>query len=136
MTAMKVSIDRLINALGASWTKDSCFDASKWSPDNPARGQCVASSLVVQDYLGGDLRRYDVTLPGGSHEKHYCNVLEDGTEVDTTRKQYTFPVTLSIDPVNLKSYRTVREKRLAEEETRKKYERLRDRVSAYLSMKV
>ena len=130
---MKVNMDLLINALAASWANDSCFDASEWSPDNPALGQCVSSSLVVQDYIGGDLRRYDVTLPDGSHEKHYCNVLEDGTEIDTTRKQYTFPVTLIIDPVDLKGYRTVREKRLAEDETRQKYERLRDRVSAYLT---
>ena len=130
---MKVNIDLLLNALAASWANDSCFDASEWSSDNPALGQCVSSSLVVQDYMGGDLRRYDITLPDGTHEKHYCNLLEDGTEVDTTRKQYTFPVILSIDPVNLKGYRTVRDKRLAEAETRRKYELLRNRVASYLA---
>ncbi|MBF9232942.1 YunG family protein [Microvirga alba] len=29
--------------------------SSKWRPDNPTRGQCSVTSLVVQDVSGGDL---------------------------------------------------------------------------------
>jgi hypothetical protein len=122
-----------MQALRASWQNDTCFDATMWSTDNPARGQCVSSSLVMQDYVGGDLRRYDVVLPDGSHEKHYCNILPNDTEEDMTREQYKFPVTLRIDPVDLKRFNSVRQKRLAEPVTRAKYERLRDRVAEYLA---
>jgi hypothetical protein len=130
---MKPNREQLAQALHATWGSDTCVDTGEWTADNPARGQCVPSSLVVQDYEGGDLRRYEVTLPDGSHEKHYCNVLQDGTEEDTTRVQYIGPISLRVDPVDLKGFGSVREKRLAEPVTRAKYELLRDRVAHHLA---
>lgn len=132
---MKPSIEEIINALHDSWMAETSNDATKWSGDNPARGQCVVSSLVVQNYLGGDLRRYRVS-GAGINETHYCNVLEDGTVLDTTASQYTGPVTLRIDPVDFSGYASVREKRLAEDDTRKRYELLLSRVEAKLSRDV
>ena len=81
---MLVTIESLIQALQGSWSAKTCFEASEWSLDNPARGQCVASSLVIQEFLGGGLMRYRVT-GRDFKETHYCNVLPDGT----------IPVTLS-----------------------------------------
>lgn len=131
MSNIKPTFQQLIQALQASWASDTCFSADEWSADNPARGQCVVSSLVVQDYLGGDLRRYRVQLPDGE-ETHYCNVLPDGTVLDTTASQYTAPITLQVTPVDLKGHTSVREKRLADDETRRRYELLKQRVSATL----
>lgn len=129
----KPSIEQLVSALHASWSRETCFEASEWSEDNPARGQCVASSLVVQEYLGGDLLRYEVSDTNGLEEKHYCNILTDGTILDTTGSQYKTPVTLRISPVGLKGFSSVREKRLADNETREKYTLLSIRVAGHLT---
>ena len=129
---MKPSIEQLIRALQRSWSVDTSSTASEWSDTNPARGQCVVSSLVVQHYLGGDLRRYHVT--GNSiEETHYCNILDNGTILDTTLHEYTIPVTLSILPMDLKGFATLREKRLADENTQQRYELLLHRVEQRLT---
>lgn len=74
---------QLLNALRASWSADTAFDAGEWSPGNPARGQCLVLSLVVQDYLGGELMSYSV-VGDGVDETHHCNVLPGGVLFDAT----------------------------------------------------
>lgn len=125
-------IQAITHALRASWSADTAFDSNDWSPDNPARGQCVVSSLVVQDYLGGDLLRYSVD-EGSLHETHYVNVLESGTVIDTTASQYANPVTMRRRPIELKGFASIREKRLADESTRRRYEILKRRVERTLT---
>lgn len=44
-----ISINELTAALMASWVVDTAYDAADWSPENPARGQCVVLALVAQD---------------------------------------------------------------------------------------
>jgi hypothetical protein len=127
----KPSLNQLTAALRRAWSAETSFDASAWTPDNPARGQCVASSLVVQSYFGGDLLRYRAIGPGIA-EMHYCNVLDDGTILDTTGQQYKEPITLEVLPVDLKGFTTIREKRLADKITRDKYKLLLSRVATFL----
>lgn len=127
-----IELEDIVRALEASWGRDTAFDKNDWSLGNPARGQCVVSSLVVQDYLGGELMRCAVdseTL----HETHYFNQLSDGTIVDTTEKQYTEPVSMEIKPVSYEGYVSIREKRLSDDDTRRRYELLKSRVSSYLA---
>jgi len=131
MTSAKSKLEELFRALRESWGPDTCFRADDWDTDNPARGQCVSSSLVLQDYLGGDLLRFEVDA-GAFTEKHYSNRLNDGTVIDATYQQYKMPVSLRYDPVALKTYPSVREKRLAEASTRSKYEILKRRVAQKL----
>jgi hypothetical protein len=47
-------------------------------------GQCVPTSLIVQDLFGGIILR---TNADGKHP-HYFNRLAGGTEVDLTRDQF------------------------------------------------
>lgn len=128
---MKPSIEQLARALHQSWAADTAFAAEEWSHENPARGQCVVSSLVIQKYLGGELVRYRFEAPDFK-ETHYCNQLRDGTVLDTTAAQYNAPVTLRVDPVDPGSFGSVRDKRLAETETRERYELLLSRVESHL----
>lgn len=68
-----------IEALQESWSATTSYEADEnWNPENPARGQCVVSSLVVQDYFGGDIVRYAV-IGEGIDETHYFNILDNGT---------------------------------------------------------
>ena len=78
-------------ALRAAWARDTCDDSdvADWSPENPARGQCGATALVVHDRCGGDLLVAEVLHPDGSRQGwHYWNRLPDGTQVDLTREQF------------------------------------------------
>lgn len=129
----KPSLDQLLAALRHAWTAETGFAGTEWSTDNPARAQCVVSSLVVQDYLGGELIRFAVS-GDGINEMHYCNELPGGTLLDTTRPQYQgAQVTFTPKPVELKGHATIRDKRLADDETRERYELLKSRVDAYLT---
>ena len=54
-------IEQLTSALHSAWSAETGYaDIGAWNDQNPARGQCVTSSLVMQDYLGGDIIRYAV----------------------------------------------------------------------------
>lgn len=128
---MKPTLNQLSQALHESWAQDTCYEGSDWTPDNPARGQCVVSSLIVQDYFGGDLVRYAVTGEG-LDEKHYGNLIE-GTVIDTTVQQYRQPVVFKPLPIALKGFASTREKRLADKDTKDRYDLLRARVASSLS---
>ena len=128
MNMNKPSIQQLTQALHSSWGADTCFNSNKWTEDNAARGQCTVSSLVVQDYFGGELLRYQVN-EGDLNEKHYCNILDDGTIIDTTGSQYKNPVNLRVKPVDLVGkFTSVRNRCLSDEDTRQRYELLKSRV--------
>jgi hypothetical protein len=53
-TLEKVTIAQLLHALKQTWSLKS---SSKWSMDNPSIGQCGVTSLVVNDILGGEIRK-------------------------------------------------------------------------------
>ena len=127
----KPSLQQLTLALRSSWDEKTSFVPSEWSLANPARGQCLVSTLVVQDYFGGDIQRYRVHTKDFK-ETHYCNILPDGTILDTTAFQYNEPVTLEVAPIELNGYATARDKRLSSDGIRTQYELLKKRVALSL----
>lgn len=129
---MNPTLHQLTAALRASWRADTAFDASDWNETNVARGQCVVSSLVVQDYFGGELIRYEIS-EGPLHETHYMNQLPDGTVIDVTASQYPSPVAMRRKPIDTDNFTSVREKRLADEDTARRYEILKNRVARQLT---
>jgi len=83
-------IDALERALRRSWGPDTCApeDQPAWTADNPARGQCITTVLVVHDAFGGALVRGEVHVDGKRIDFHWWNRLPDGSEVDLTRGQF------------------------------------------------
>jgi uncharacterized protein (DUF952 family) len=82
-------IERVVRA---SWSRETCdpVDADAWSPENPARGQCAVTALVVQDLCGGELMLAEVHYRNGSRQGvHYWNRLGEGVELDVTREQFS-----------------------------------------------
>ncbi|MGW6058255.1 YunG family protein [Streptomyces sp. NPDC055189] len=77
-------------AVRASWGPDTYPSDSShvWPPDNPARGQCGVTALVLQDLLGGELIRGEVRVAGEWTDHHWWNRLGEGLEVDLTREQF------------------------------------------------
>ena len=78
-------MEQFIAAIEKSWGKDTAYrkDAPFWSLENPARGQCAITALIVNDYYGGQI--YSGVSDTGIY--HYWNVI-DGNKVDLTEKQF------------------------------------------------
>jgi hypothetical protein len=79
---------QLEQAIRESWGPDTVDPDDGWSADNPARGQCDVTSLVVNDLLGGELMTADVYVDGGRIMAHTWNRLPSGVELDLTRDQF------------------------------------------------
>ncbi|MFD2369802.1 hypothetical protein ACFSO0_07475 [Brevibacillus sp. GCM10020057] len=66
-----------------AWSLQS---SSKWTPNNPARGQCGVTALVVNDLLGGEIVK--TPLPDGVH---FYNRIS-GQRYDFTESQFREPI--------------------------------------------
>ncbi|MRJ76611.1 hypothetical protein GEV29_08695 [Aeromicrobium sp. SMF47] len=77
-------------ALRESWGPDTCSpeDTRSWSRDNPARGQCATTAVVLHDHFGGCLVRGEVFVNGEHVDHHWWNRLPDGSQIDLTREQF------------------------------------------------
>nr|WP_059007242.1 hypothetical protein [Streptomyces specialis] len=115
------------DAVRASWGADTCTPEyrPRWRPENPARDQCGATALVLNDLLGGELVRGEVRAGGERTDYHWWNRLGLGVEIDLTREQFE-PGEVVVGPVVVP--RPVEIVRL-----RAEYELLRDRVLESLS---
>lgn len=71
--------ERIKKVLFQSWSLQS---SSKWSAENPAKGQCGVTALVVHDILGGEIKK--TKLPDGWH---FYNVI-NGERYDFTASQF------------------------------------------------
>jgi hypothetical protein len=85
-----LNVETLRPLLRTAWGPDTCdpHDLQNWRPDNPARGQCGVTALVIQDLLGGDLILGEVYIGQTKVGNHYWNRLPDGSEVDLTADQF------------------------------------------------
>ena len=86
---MYTTLAQLEQAIRESWRPDTADRDDGWSPENPSRGHCDVTSLVVNDFVGGDLLASDVYLNGERIMAHMWNRLPSGIEVDLTRDQFT-----------------------------------------------
>lgn len=128
-----ITVDRndLAEAIRASWTMATSADPERWSEANRARGQCDVTSLVLLEYLGGDLQLARVFLDGEQVEHHYWNQLTQDDALDLTREQFvegqelSEPELVSGDMIHSK-YETARS------ELRERHQLLRSAVSSRL----
>ncbi|WP_102271686.1 YunG family protein [Cytobacillus massiliigabonensis] len=106
MAKTEVEIECLKQTLLLSWSIQS---STKWSVDNPAKGQCGVTALVVNDMLGEEIlktdlpdgwhfynringKRYDFTRSQFSGEINYKDILSNREEafLDTNKNQYNY----------------------------------------------
>lgn len=85
-----VDLEVLRPMFRAGWGADTCdpHDLPDWRPDNPARGQCGVTALIVQELLGGELILGEVFVGDTKVGHHYWNLLPDGRYVDLTADQF------------------------------------------------
>ncbi|UGQ13264.1 hypothetical protein LO772_06505 [Yinghuangia sp. ASG 101] len=117
----------LDHALRVSWAVDTCSpdDVADWRVDNPARGHCDITALLVHDLFGGDLVVGEVYRDGVRHGHHWWNRLANGVELDLTREQFGHGETVD-------AARVVARPSGPRMRRREEYERLRARVAAHL----
>lgn len=74
---------KLSTALKYAWQKDTAYpdDVGRWRVDNPSVGQCTVTSLVVQDYLDGEIHK-------NSAYNHYWNEVRNKGFIDFTYDQF------------------------------------------------
>ena len=82
------TLAQIEEAIRASWSLDTAEEDDGWTPENPSRGQCDVTSLVVHDLFGGDLLAAEVFRDGRRIESHMWNRLPNGMDVDLTRDQF------------------------------------------------
>jgi hypothetical protein len=109
------TLAQLEEAVRRSWGPDTVDPDDGWSADNPARGHCDVTALVVNDLLGGELLASDVFLGGKRIMAHMWNRLSTGIEVDLTREQFrngevlgepvAIPRPATIDPTHPRYHR-------------------------------
>jgi hypothetical protein len=80
------------NKLKQCWSLQS---SSSWTENNPARGQCGVTSLVIQDYFGGDILK--TRLPNG--QLHFYNRI-DSKRIDFTDEQFAEPIAYLDQPAS------------------------------------
>jgi 8-oxo-dGTP pyrophosphatase MutT (NUDIX family) len=85
-----LTVDDLWPMFRAAWGPDTSdpHDLANWHADNPTRGQCGTTAMVIQDLLGGELVMGEVRVDGVKVGHHWWNRLPDGTEVDLTAEQF------------------------------------------------
>jgi hypothetical protein len=82
------TLAQIEDAIRASWSLDTADEDDGWTPDNPSRGQCDVTCLVLHDIFGGEVLSADVFLDGERLEGHMWNRLPGGMELDLTREQF------------------------------------------------
>lgn len=102
----EASIMKLQETFLKSWSINT---SSHWTKDNPAKGQCGVTALVVNDLLGGKISktlldegwhfyneingvRFDFTVSQFSEDIRYMDIPSNREEalLDTNQKQYDY----------------------------------------------
>ena len=79
-----MDIASLKKLLLLSWCAETAY--GKWHPRCPSLNQCAVTSLIVQDYFGGQLLRRKMT----NRSLHFLNRLPGGIEIDLSEDQLRF----------------------------------------------
>lgn len=122
-----MDLKQLQTALQKSWSHETAYGGI-WSKANPALGQCAISSLIVQDYFGGKIERFFIN---DTRETHYANNIH-GAQIDTTISQFDNGIKLTLAQVELADGETMRARMLANADTLRRYDLLRQKVEENL----
>ncbi|MBB5442806.1 MULTISPECIES: hypothetical protein [unclassified Paraburkholderia] len=105
----------LYRVLARVWAGDTSSPTHVWSSTNPAQNHCSVTSLIMQDYFGGEI--LTTRTSGGTH---FYNLI-DGSRWDLTVSQFA-------EPIPFDDTRSSREAAFADT-SREKYELLKSRLA-------
>lgn len=112
-----MNIENIKEALLQCYSKDLCYPKvqDNWNESNKCFGMCAISALIINDYFGGDICK--IHVDGISH---YYNFI-DGNIIDLTSSQFNCDI-------DYKNYQIVERNKILTEDTKKRYNILKDRL--------
>lgn len=112
-----MKLETVESALYECYSEDLCYYKVKqnWSEKNRACGMCTISTLIINDYFGGEICK--IHVEGVSH---YFNLLE-GEIVDVTARQFS-------EKIDYNGYETVIRDKFLNEDTKIRYEILKKKL--------
>ncbi|WP_033717952.1 YunG family protein [Bacillus cereus] len=108
---------QIYDMLTKSWSIET---SSKWTSENPVKGQCGVTALVVQDLYGGEIKK---TKVGGVW--HFYNLI-DGKVLDFTETQFN-------EELNYMDVKSNREEAFADTND-KQYDILKEKIMKELKL--
>ena len=118
---MFMTIEKLKKTLLECYSKDLCYIKvqDRWNESNKTLGMCAITSLVVNDYFGGEIAK---TKVGGI--SHYFNLIHNQI-VDLTKEQFA-------KEINYEDYKIIDREKILTEDTNNRYQILKNKVEKKL----
>ena len=112
-----MNIEILKTALRERYSKDLCYPKvqDEWNENNKCFGMCAITSLIVNDYFGGDICK--IHVEGISH---YYNLIENEI-IDLTSSQFKCEI-------DYKDYETIERDKILTDNTKERYQMLKERL--------
>ena len=112
-----MNIENIQKVLLECYSKDLCYPKvqNNWNDNNKCFGMCAITSLIINDYFGGDICK--IHVDGISH---YFNLIEDNL-IDLTSCQFNCDI-------DYKNYQIVERKNILTDDTKHRYNVLKERL--------
>lgn len=121
-----MELEKLKSVMHACYDRELCYPKVRknWCETNKCFGMCAITTLVVQDYFGGDIGKIYV-----QNVSHYFNIIENKI-IDFTASQFN-------EKVNYSNYEQIsRVEILSNENTQLRYKKLKNKVMKYLLLEL
>lgn len=82
---MNSKFSTIAEAIKLCWIKETSNQPEKWTATNPALGQCVVTSLIINEMFGGIIIRGEMK----SGQSHYWNLVGNDI-IDLTKDQFKY----------------------------------------------
>lgn len=112
-----MNIENIKEILLECYSKDLCYPKvqNEWNDNNKCFGMCAITSLIINDYFGGNICK--IYVEGISH---YYNLIEDKI-IDLTSSQFNCDI-------DYKNYQIVDSKKILTDDTKRRYNVLKERL--------
>ena len=112
-----VNIKNIQKVLLECYSKDLCYPKIQddWNNENKCFGMCAITSLIINDYFGGDICK--IHVDGISH---YFNIIEDKI-IDLTSSQFNHEI-------DHKNYQIINRQKILTNDTKNRYNILKTRL--------
>lgn len=112
-----MNIEKVKDILLECYSKDLCYPKIQygWNDDNKCFGMCAITSLIINDYFGGDICKIYV-----DEVSHYYNLIA-GDIVDLTSIQFNCNV-------DYKNYKIIDREKILTDDTKQRYNLLKKRL--------
>lgn len=112
-----MNIENIQKALLECYSKDLCYPKVQdvWSDSNKCFGMCAITSLIINDYFGGDICKIHV-----DEISHYFNLI-DNKIIDLTSSQFNHEIIY-------KDYQIIDREKILTDNTKHRYNTLKSRL--------